>query len=421
MSLYLYRPSFKGRCFNMTQTRSNLNSLQLKLVPRQDSKLEDWTSANLLEFQVNTPVLNLVPGQAGELAVNIESLARFPEVRWLLAITGNFPNDWLPEKKGQTPADGKPTIADFLLAEAPPEEEQLSDTSQEQSSFPEELSSDEDNSSQLRQQPGIIRFREQVEKILTFKVPENFFESQAASEHDSCAPKLIYEAQVSLYAALYDSAQSTESPRKIVLAGFQPLQLRVRPYSSYTSFLPAIYQSSDFTNRFLAIFEQAFDPAVQTMDNLWAYLDPLTAPRALLPFLAQWVAWPWDPQMDTHKQRRILRYAVTLYRCRGTRYGLRLYLHLYTALPLEDETVPESQKCISVVENHRPGFTLGKAELAQTPMLGGGRPFHFTVTLRPREQDDLNEAEVRNLIDQVKPAYCTYDLRIEHRNQGQDA
>jgi phage tail-like protein len=302
-------------------------------------------------------------------------------------VTGDFPHDWLPEKKGLSPADGKPGIADFSMSQ--------------------------DNSTEPRQTPRLINFGNQVEKILAFEMPENFFEHQANSAPDNSLPKLTYEAQISLYAALYDSAQNPESPREIVLAGFRSLQLRVCPHSTYASFLPAIYQSSDFTRRFLAIFEQGFDPTVQTMDNLWAYLDPLTAPRALLPFLAQWVAWPWDPHLDPDKQRHLLRHAITLYRCRGTRYGLRLYLHLYTRLPLDDDTVPESQKCISVVENHRPNFALGNAELAHAPMLGGGRPFHFTVVLRPRGQIDLSKVELDRLIDQIKPAYCTYDSSIE--------
>jgi phage tail-like protein len=404
----------------MTQTRRHWNSLPLQLVPRQESELEDWTRAQLLKFQVQTPTLNLVPGQAGELAVSIQSLVRYPEVRWLLAVTGDFPNDWLPEKKGLHPADGQPGREDFWPGEPPAgsgEEQlpdtQLPDTHEGQPTSSEGLPFVEHDSTRPGQPARVIGFGQQAETILTFNVPENFFEQQASSEQNDGLPKLTYEAQISLYAALYDSAQSPESLNKIVLAGFRTIQLRVRPRSAYTAFLPGIYRSSDFTSRFLAMFEQAFDPAVQTMDNLWAYLDPLTAPVALLPFLAQWVAWPWDPQLDTGKQRRLLRHAVTLYRCRGTRYGLRLYLHLYTELPLDDDTVPESQKSISVVENHRPAFTLGEAKLSQTPMLGGGRPFHFTVTLRPRGQNDLDEAKVRNLIDQVKPAYCTYDLSIE--------
>jgi len=59
----------------------------------------------------------------------------------------------------------------------------------------------------------------------------------------------------------------------------------------YAKFLPAIYQELDFVGRFLKIFEQAFEPAVNSLDTLWAYLDPTTAPQGLLPFLAHWVGW----------------------------------------------------------------------------------------------------------------------------------
>jgi phage tail-like protein len=84
------------------------------------------------------------------------------------------------------------------------------------------------------------------------------------------------------------------------LAEQEPFPLVVRPDSAYLNFLPSFYQDVDFIGRFLSIFEQGFDPAVQAIDTLWAYLDPLTAPEALLPFLAHWVAWKLDPRWISH-------------------------------------------------------------------------------------------------------------------------
>ncbi|PSN13222.1 phage tail protein [filamentous cyanobacterium CCT1] len=261
---------------------------------------------------------------------------------------------------------------------------------------------------------NVIQYGNRHEETFTFSVPDDYFERQAALEQHQPKLPLNYTAEISLYAALFE-AQS----HKVVLAGFRTIQLQVRPSSSYINFLPAIYQASDVTSRFLAIIEQAFDPTLQTIDNLWAYLDPLTAPEALLPFLASWVAWPLDPRWSIPEQRRLLRRAVELYRWRGTRYGLRLYLHLYTDLPLDDDTTTESQKHISVVENHQTGLVMGDVKFAQTPMLGGGRPFHFSVTLRSDRPRSLDESCLRTIIDQVKPAFCTYDLAVVALSEAQ--
>ncbi len=386
----------------MTQARHHRPSLPLHLVPQQVASTEDWIKfdgpdAPTLDLIIQAPSLNLVPGQIGELSVQIECLAKHHVVAWHLAITGDFPADWLPEKAGTHPSTGMPVIS-------------------QNGSAPEEPLSGE-HSPQTNPNYTVIREGDQVKKTFQFQVPHNFFEQQTALTQQQSRLQLNYTAEISLYAVILEPG-----PPKIVLAGFRPVQLQVRPSCTYTAFLPAIYQSSDVVSRFLAIIEQAFDPTVQTIDNLWAYLDPLTAPEALLPFLARWVAWPLDPRWSIPEQRRLLRRAVELYRWRGTRYGLRLYLHLYTNLPLEDDTVPESQKHISVVENHQAGLVIGDVKFVQTPMLGGGRPFHFSVTLRSDRPQNLDESCLRTIIDQVKPAFCTYSLTVmalsEAREEG---
>ncbi len=118
------------------------------------------------------------------------------------------------------------------------------------------------------------------------------------------------------------------------------------------------------------------------MDLLWAYLDPLTAPESLLPFLAHWVAWPINHRWSVEQQRHLIRSAVEIYRWRGTKRGLRLYIHLYTNLPLDDQITSETDKHISIQEISGQGLVLGDTRLGEDAMIGGGRPFHFIVRLR---------------------------------------
>jgi len=190
--------------------------------------------------------------------------------------------------------------------------------------------------------------------------------------------------------------------------------LYIRPYSKYVNLLPVLYREVDLVGRFMKIFEQAFDPVVQSFNLMWANLDALTAPQTLLLFLAHWVAWPVDPIWDIKAQWRLIRRAMELYRWRGTRKGLRLYLHLYTDLPLDEHLPQEADKHISITEPFGQGFVLGAAKLGEDAVLGGGQPYHFVVRLRPKSSDELSEQLIRRIIDQEKPAFTTYDLFIEN-------
>lgn len=242
-----------------------------------------------------------------------------------------------------------------------------------------------------------------VDVALSFEVPADFFEHQRAIHAEQTRSRIDYQSQIQIYVHRASGSQ---------LVSYEVFTLHVRPSSTYLNFLPALYQNADFMQRFLTLFEQTFDPAVQTLDTLWAYLDPLTAPEAFLPFLSRWVAWTLDSRWDSRQQRRLIRNAIALYRWHGTRYGLRFYLALYTGLPL-DEQLPEAEKHISIEEVFDQGFVMGKTQIGQDSMIGGGQPYHFIVRLRPEATDQIDESLIRSIIEQYKPAFCTYELIVE--------
>lgn len=236
---------------------------------------------------------------------------------------------------------------------------------------------------------------------LWFLIPNDFFEGQDALE-GSKEKQLNFRGRLSL------SQGSSLNP--IQESNFE---LNVQPQSTYTTFLPIVYQEVDYIHRFIKIFEQAFDPVVNSFTSMWAHLDPLTAPQALLPFLAHWVDWPIDAQLDLIHQRRLIRRAVEIYRCRGTRKGLRFYLHLYTGLPLDQQIDREEDKSISITEPFGQGCVFGLAHVGEDAIIGGSKPYHFDVRLRPQPNSPIDEQLVRRIIEQEKPAFCSYSLRIE--------
>lgn len=239
-----------------------------------------------------------------------------------------------------------------------------------------------------------------IEAVIRFRPDANFFEGR-----DSLTPEqaltLNYQGEVRVYAELTNELVASERFR-----------LFLRPRSLYPQFLPAVYREVDFIGRLMKIFEESFEPTVNTLQTLWAYLDPMTAPEALLPFLAQWVGWQNESGWTVAQQRSLIKRAIEIYRWRGTRRGLLFYLHIYTGLPMHDPTRSPHEQPIQIHNAARQGFVLGETQLGATAIMGGGKPFHFSVQLRPLAGEPLDESLVRKIIEQEKPAVCTYDLEI---------
>lgn len=248
-----------------------------------------------------------------------------------------------------------------------------------------------------------------TEVILNFFAPENFFEAEDAltTNTENWRDRAL---QLDYYGKLYLHTSSGNGEESVESTDFN---LFVRPHTRYLDFLPQIYREVDFIGRFLKIIETTFEPDLQILQSFWAYLDPLTAPESMLPFLAHWVGWELEPNISTRLQRRLIRCAMQIYRWRGTRYGLRFFLHLLTGLPL-DESFEEVDKHISIRESFSRGFVFGETHLGEDSILGGGQPFHFSVHLRRDEPTrELDESVIRLVIEREKPAFCTYDLEIE--------
>ncbi|MEM7579516.1 MAG: phage tail protein [Mastigocoleus sp.] len=244
-----------------------------------------------------------------------------------------------------------------------------------------------------------------MEAVIYFQIPPNFFEDDTVL---SPGESLKLNYVINLYAEWIESDTFKKHVEHVTF------NLYIRSSSLYLNFLPATYRDVDFIGRFLKICEQSFEPSVNILDNLWAYLDPLTAPQAFLPFLSHWVAWQESVQIDQKKQRQLIKNAIQIYQWRGTRRGLRFYLHLATNLPLDEHISDEAEKHISITENFSKGLIFGEAKIGEDSVLGGELPFHFTVNLRPGEHIQIDEKLVKKVIEQEKPAFCTYELYINN-------
>jgi len=153
--------------------------------------------------------------------------------------------------------------------------------------------------------------------------------------------------------------------------------------SRYLQHLPPIFGEQPFLGRFLLAFEEILTPVEQIVDNFHLYLDPDMAPDFFLEQLAAWLGLSLDERWSPEKRRTVVSEAADLYRRRGTRWGLRRHLEIYT------DIVPE------IIEPE-------------------DQPHHFQVILRVPSGQELDRDTVDRIIRAEKPAHTTYTLEIQH-------
>jgi phage tail-like protein len=91
--------------------------------------------------------------------------------------------------------------------------------------------------------------------------------------------------------------------------------------------LPAVYTqdpvAADFTERFLSLFDAAFEDADRAVERYPALLDPAGVPDEVLPWLGGLLGLLFDPGWDAGIRRSLIAAAPGLYRGRGTPGALK--------------------------------------------------------------------------------------------------
>jgi phage tail-like protein len=98
--------------------------------------------------------------------------------------------------------------------------------------------------------------------------------------------------------------------------------------------------SADFLARFLGIFDEARDRALDPLDSIAALFDPDAAPAAeegapgndFLDWLGGWIGIALDRNWSIARRRRLVAAAPALFRIRGTVAGLKRHVAVYTGV-----------------------------------------------------------------------------------------
>ena len=180
----------------------------------------------------------------------------------------------------------------------------------------------------------------------------------------------------------------------------------------YLEHLPAIYRRSDAVGRNIVrdicfLFEHMFGSIEDLLAVGDTFYDPHTCPPEFLGWLAQWTAFLIDHDWPEDKQRALVKRAVDLYRIRGTKRGLALFLQLFSGYEPE------------ITENEWPfrGFRVDTdarigLDSVVLPPVDLSRCFIVTMPIRFDQVTPEQIILIHKIITMEKPAHAQYYLRF---------
>lgn len=220
------------------------------------------------------------------------------------------------------------------------------------------------------------------------------------------------------------------------------------PRLSYLRYLPATYQEDpvgrDFFERFLSLFESFSSGMEQQIAQLSRHFDAEATPEKFLNWLGSWLATTRDDAWSVEKRRALLKRAYSLYKRRGTLDGLSELIELFASTrPLIIEhfktrrpvvlgadarvglstVVGQSfDKRLILEESSRIGSFVLNEEEDPPEIPFEADAFDFTILVDTSQLKDAEqEAALRRLIDDEKPAHTRCFIRTGRDAEGRNA
>ncbi|MDQ3366919.1 MAG: phage tail protein [Myxococcota bacterium] len=185
----------------------------------------------------------------------------------------------------------------------------------------------------------------------------------------------------------------------------------------YLENLPAIYRRSDAVGRNLVrdlcfLFEHMFDSVEVNLTDGWRFYDPHVAPQDFLDWLAGWTAFTVDLDWPETEKRALIKRAVDLYRIRGTKRGLALFLMLFTG---NEPDIEENTWPFKGFRVEADGAETGARVAIDSVILPPVDLAHcFVVTMPIKFETVTPDTVIRihQIIQMEKPAHTNYYLRF---------
>ena len=180
--------------------------------------------------------------------------------------------------------------------------------------------------------------------------------------------------------------------------------------------LPLIYRENNlFLENFAMVFQHIINSVDITLDNIHLFFSPMKAPKFFLPVLADWLQVDLSLlSSDTNVIRKVIQFAVPLYKLRGTAKGLRLLLYIVTGIlpDIYEGVIPFNEMSIST-----------KVDIT-SPIFGNlKKEFVFYVyfpVIESKLSDNLVK-RIHKIVQREKPAYmqayvCFKSVPISERD-----
>ena len=185
----------------------------------------------------------------------------------------------------------------------------------------------------------------------------------------------------------------------------------------YLENLPAIYRRSDAVGRNLVrelcfLFEHMFDSVEVNLNDGWRFYDPHVAPIDFLDWLSNWTAFTIDLDWPEAQKRALIKRAVDLYRIRGTKRGLALFLKLFSG---HEPDIKENTWPFKGFRVESEGSDIGARVGLDSVILPPVDLAHcFVVTMPvPYDQVEMDMVvRIHRIIQMEKPAHTNYYLRF---------
>ena len=185
----------------------------------------------------------------------------------------------------------------------------------------------------------------------------------------------------------------------------------------YLEHLPAIYRRSDAVGHNLVrdvlfVFEHMFDSIDRNLTDGWRFYDPHVAPLDFLDWLSQWTAFSIDLDWPDAQKRALIKRAVDLYRIRGTKRGLTLFLKLFTG---HEPEIVENTWPFKGFRVEGEGAETGARVALDSVILPPVELAHCFVVTMPIKFDSITPElviRIHHIIQLEKPAHTHYYLKF---------
>jgi phage tail-like protein len=185
----------------------------------------------------------------------------------------------------------------------------------------------------------------------------------------------------------------------------------------YLENLPAIYRRSDAVGRNLVrdlcfLFEHMFDSVEINLTDGWRFYDPHVAPIDFLNWLSSWTAFTLDLDWPEPQKRALIKRAVDLYRIRGTKRGLALFLRLFTG---HEPDIEENTWPFKGFRVESEGAEIGARIALDSVIMPPVDLAHCFVVTMPVKYETVSTdtiIRIHQIIQTEKPAHTHYYLRF---------